>query len=79
MTAKKRWTIVASGDHALSEVAAHVREAGFTVEQVLSEIGCITGAANDEVASKLRSLPGVAAVEPELGIDVGPPGASTTW
>jgi hypothetical protein len=80
MAASKRWTIVASGgDQPLSELAQRLGKAGFVVDQVLTEIGCITGAGNDEVAEQLRALPGVAAVEPELGIDIGPPDAAVTW
>jgi hypothetical protein len=79
MAAKKRWTVTASGDRPLTDVAQNLSEKGFVIDQVLDVIGCITGAANDDVAARLRTIPGVAAVEPELGIDIGPPDAPITW
>ncbi|WP_165963524.1 hypothetical protein [Hymenobacter radiodurans] len=79
MAAKKRWTVTMSGEKPLSEVTKHLRETGFDVDQVLDVIGCVTGTANDDVAARLRKLPGVAAVEAEPGIDIGPPDAPITW
>jgi hypothetical protein len=76
----KAWVVTASGEKPLPDVEATVRDAGFTVERVLGEIECITGTASDEVAERLRRLPGVSDVSPAPPpMDVGPPGSSTTW
>ena len=79
MDTRKRWTVTTTGDSPLREVAQHLRSAGFLIDQLLTEIGCITGTASDEVAARARQMPGVADVSPEAGVDIGPPGGTTTW
>ena len=54
-------------------------DSGFEVEQVLDEIGIITGAASDDVVKRLRSVPGVADISPEPSVDIGPPDSPVTW
>ncbi|HYN81249.1 MAG TPA: hypothetical protein VES88_07090 [Gemmatimonadaceae bacterium] len=75
MADKKRWVVTASDDGSLSAIKKRLTESGFAVDQVLDEIGCITGVASDDVADKLRSVPGVADVSPEPSVDIGPPNA----
>jgi hypothetical protein len=79
MAESRRWIVTTSGDRPLSEVKKELTQIGFTVERVLDEIGCITGTASDNVAKKLRALPGVADVSPDEPIDIGPPDAPVTW
>lgn len=79
MVNQKRWTVTSSGDRPLDEVVKKLNETGFTVDQVLGEIGCIAGTAAENVITKLRSIPGVADVSPELSIDIGPPNSPSTW
>jgi hypothetical protein len=79
MAKSKKWIVTASGDRSLSEVKKQLTEKGFTVEQVLDQIGCITGSASDDVAERLRTIPGVADVSPDTPIDIGPPDAPVTW
>jgi len=79
MAKKKRWIVTTSGDRSLSEIKKKVTESGFAVEDVLDEIGCIIGSASDDVAERLRSIPGVADVSPETPVDIGPPDAPVTW
>ena len=79
MAKKKRWIVTTSGNRTLSDVKKNLSEAGFTVDQVLDEIGCITGSASDTVAKKLQVIPGVADVSAETSIDIGPPDAPVTW
>ena len=80
MSESKRWVVTTSGEQSLNEVKKKVKKAGFTVEQVLDEIGCITGSASDDVAQHLRALPGVADVSPEAPpVNIGPPDAPVTW
>jgi hypothetical protein len=80
MAETKRWVVTTEGNRSLSDVKNDLTTSGFHVEDVLSEIGCITGAATDTVAEKARKIPGVADVSPEgPPISIGPPDAPITW
>lgn len=79
MPKTKSWVVTTSGDRAVKDIAKDLRAAGFSVDHVLDEIGAITGAADDRVVEKVRSIKGVTDVSPEGEIDIGPPGAPTTW
>ena len=79
MPQSKRWVVSASGDRPLDEVKKELTDAGFQVDQVLSEIGSIIGSASSSVASKARSIRGVADVSPDHPVDIGPPDAEVTW
>jgi hypothetical protein len=80
MSKSKRWVVTTSGDRSLNEVKKNLKKAGFTIDQVLEEIGCITGAASDDVVRGLRAVPGVATVSAEAPpINIGPPDAPVTW
>ena len=78
MAKQKRWVVTTSGDRSLSDVRKNLVESGFSVDQVLGEIGLITGVAEDDVADRVRKLPGVVDVSPELTADIGPPDASVS-
>jgi hypothetical protein len=79
MAEGKRWIVTASGDRPLKDVKKELAAEGFAVEDVLDEIGCITGQASEAVAEKLRSVPGVADVSAEPPpINIGPPDASVS-
>ena len=75
MAEQKRWVVTPSGDRSLSDVRKDLVESGFSVDQVLGAIGLITGIADDDVADKVRELPGVADISPEIPTDVGRPDA----
>ncbi len=79
MSKTKKWVVTLSNTHPLSEIVEKVKESGFKVEHVLSEIGCITGGASEEAATKVRNVKGVADVAEEVNVDVGPPDNPTTW
>ncbi len=79
MAQSKTWVVTTSGDRPLNEVKSRLTKAGFSVDQVLDEIGSITGTVNDEDIEKLRSIPGVADVSPNQPVDIGPPDAPVTW
>ena len=78
MAKQKRWVVTTSGNQPLSDVRKNLIESGFTVDQVLGEIGLITGAAEDDVADRVRNIPGVVDISPEARIDIGPPDAPIT-
>jgi hypothetical protein len=79
MPETKGWIVTMSHERPIKEVAKDLSDAGFAVHDVLEEIGSIIGAAADDVASKLRSIPGVLDVSPDRPIDIGPPGSPDTW
>jgi hypothetical protein len=74
----KRWTVTTSGK-SLKEVADKVRATGFAVDQVLAEVGVITGTGDAKAAERIRSIPGVTDVSEEIQFDIGPPGNTETW
>lgn len=79
MSKRKGWIVTMSGERPAKDVAKDLKAKGFVVEQVLDEIGSITGTADDAVAAKARSVRGVSDVSPDTTIDIGPPDAPTTW
>jgi hypothetical protein len=79
MSQKEKWIITTSGDRSLDEIKKDLIDSGFDVDQVLDQIGCITGEASDAIAHQLRNIPGVVDVSPDEPIDIGPPDADVTW
>ncbi|MEJ7736680.1 MAG: hypothetical protein WKF97_04565 [Chitinophagaceae bacterium] len=79
MDTSKKWIITTSGDSSVSDVEKSLTATGFNVEQVLDQIGCITGSATDDVAERLRTIPGIADVSPDTSIDIGRPDDPITW
>jgi hypothetical protein len=78
MSTKKRDLVVTtSGDRPLQDVAKDLKKSGFKVDQVLHEIGLITGEGGEDVAVKLRKVKGVTDVSADVGADVGPPDSGT--
>jgi hypothetical protein len=75
MAKDKRWIVTTSGNRSLSDVKKKLAESGFAVDQVLDEIGVITGTASDDDIERLRSVSGVADVSPDEQVDIGPPDA----
>jgi hypothetical protein len=75
----KTWIVTTSSERPIGDVARDLARAGFTRTKVLGEIGSIVGSARDEAIVRARGIRGVAAVEPETPIDIGPPGSPTTW
>jgi len=78
MANEKRWVVTTSGNQSLSDIQKTLVDSGFKVDQVLTEIGLITGVAEDEVVNKVRQMAGVADVSPEQAVDVGPPDSPVT-
>jgi hypothetical protein len=69
----ERITVTVSGDP--DAVAEQLRAAGVNVEQVLSEIGIITGSVAAGQQASLADLPGVVSVEAEHSFQLPPPEA----
>lgn len=79
MAKTKDWVVTTSGERSLHDVATELRESGFKIDQILDEIGAITGTGGDDVARKLRKVKGVSDVSANAGADIGPPGSDDTW
>lgn len=79
MSNSKKWIVTANDKNVLGDVKKKLTENGFVVDQVLEEVCCITGSANEDIIGRLRTIPGVADVSPEGEINIGPPDAPTTW
>jgi hypothetical protein len=79
MAERTRWIVTTSGDRPLPDIQKDMKNTGFAVDQVFDEIGCISGACDDNVAAKVRKIRGVADVSPEGQVDIGPPNAPVTW
>ncbi|MBD0370925.1 MAG: hypothetical protein ICV60_08830 [Pyrinomonadaceae bacterium] len=75
MAAKKKLIVTTSGDRPLEDIKKELTEKGFTVGQVLKEIGIITGTGTDAAVKKLRTIKGVTDVSVDQPVDIGPPDA----
>lgn len=79
MAEQKRWVVTLSKERPLSDIRQTLAKAGFAVDQVLEEIGVVTGSSDDAAVERIRALRGVADVSKDAPIDIGPPGSPTTW
>ena len=66
----ERITVTVTGD--ADAVAEQLRAAGVNVEQVLGEIGVITGSVPAGRRAALADVPGVLSVEAEQGFQLPP-------
>lgn len=66
MPESKRWVVTISGDRLISDVAKNLTEAGFAVDEVHEFIGSISGSADAAIVKRLRAIPGVADISPEV-------------
>ncbi|WP_261377958.1 hypothetical protein [Vreelandella titanicae] len=73
------WLITISSDQPINEMATRLSAEGLTIQEVLEEIGCITGSADDATAERLKKIKGVVDIAPDMQIDMGPPGSEETW
>lgn len=73
------WIITISDDQSINDIATRLSAEGLTIREVLEEIGCITGSADDVTAERLKRVKGVVDIDPDRQIDVGPPDSEETW
>lgn len=72
------WVITISSDQSINEMATRLSAEGLTIKDILEEIGCITGSADDATVERLKHMQGVVGIAPDIQIDLGPPGADET-
>lgn len=73
MSSDTTWIVTTSGERSLKEVAADLRAEGLEDAHVLEAIGSITGHGAANLGARLRAVKGVAAVEKDAPVDIGPP------
>ena len=69
----RRWIVTLAEGAGAAKVRSRLLDAGFEVDQVLAEIGVVTGRCDDDVAARLRTLDEVEDVSPEGEIGIAPP------
>lgn len=74
-----QWVVTTTGDRPVSAVVSDIASSGFSIDEVLEEIGVITGHGSGSAVNAVRRLPGVADVSPDQPVDLGPPDSPTTW
>ena len=62
--------VTVSGD--TEQIAEELRAAGMSVEQVLVEVGIVTGSVDAARRASLAAIPGVLAVETERNLRIPP-------
>ena len=74
---KQKVTVTLDDDHLThpNRVVTRLRAAGMTVEQVLDNIGIITGTVASERKAALHKVRGVATVESDHSFELAPPDA----
>lgn len=78
MARSKRWIVTLAEGAEVGDVSPRLSAAGFEIDEVLQEIGVVTGRGEDSVARELRRLSGVEDVSEEGEIGVAPPD-SDVW
>ncbi|MDQ7727608.1 hypothetical protein [Halomonas sp. SpR8] len=73
------WIVTISDDRPINDVATRLSAEGLAIKEILEEISCITGSADDDTAERLKHIEGVLDIAPDMQVDVGPPGADETW
>jgi len=79
MAKVRQWIITVSHDQSIHNIASGLAAKGLTIKDVLEEIGCITGSAEDSAVNRLKKVKGVVDIAPDMQIDLGPPDAEDTW
>ncbi|RUR36507.1 hypothetical protein [Vreelandella populi] len=73
------WIITISSDQSITDIAARLKAEGLTIRDLLEDIGCITGAADNATAERLKYIEGVVDIAPDMPFGIGQPGSNETW
>ncbi|PRY65822.1 hypothetical protein B0H98_102354 [Vreelandella songnenensis] len=73
------WIITISSDRSITDIAARLKAEGLTICDLLEDIGCITGEADNATAERLKHIDGVVDIAPDMPIDLGPPDSNQAW
>jgi hypothetical protein len=69
------WIVTLDSDAAVEPIRRAIERAGLTIQQFLQPTSIFIVSGTEARAEKARRIHGVAAVEPDLKFDVGPPDA----
>ncbi|MGO8983609.1 MAG: hypothetical protein ACLPHI_02645 [Terriglobales bacterium] len=72
------WIVTADSSVGIDTLAKKLGEMGLTIVQVLDVVGAVEVRGSESLAREAGRLPGVANVEKDLIVDVGPPDAQTS-
>ena len=64
------WIVTVSDERPIKKVVADLKAAGFAVEQVLEEIGIVSGSAAPDKVEQLRKIQGVMDVSPDHPVKI---------
>lgn len=78
MSKTQRWLITCCDPDAAANVTPQLEAEGAQVESQMQAIGVLVVLGDGRQAARWRRLPGVAAVEPDTDVDIGPPDQSPT-
>jgi hypothetical protein len=67
---KELWIVTVSDERPIKKVAADLRAAGFDVDQILEEVGTVTGSAAPDKVAQLRKIQGVMDVSPDYPVKI---------
>lgn len=72
-TAETEWVVTLAPETSVRAAKTALTKAGLRIDQVLSEIGVVTGRGTAALGQSLRGIPGVVDVAEQPAIDIGPP------
>lgn len=78
MAKPSTWVVTGDGSRSVASLATALQGAGAAVSQRLDALGIVIVAGSKTQAAAWRKLPGVAAVEADAGVDIGPPDAGVS-
>ena len=78
-TRKRRLIVTLSKERPVAEVETDLASIGFEVDESLGEIGVIVGRGAEADLQRIRAMRGVADVESESAVDIGPPESDESW
>ncbi|MES2714625.1 MAG: hypothetical protein V4795_02595 [Pseudomonadota bacterium] len=74
MAKPSTWIVTGDGSLPAKALAQALQAAGATLQSTMAELGMVVVQGSAAQAKAWRRLPGVAAVEADAAVDLGPPG-----
>ncbi len=69
---KNIWIVTISSDPSLESIKKELKRLGVVILQVFDQIGSLEVRCSEELASKVRKVPGIADVSRSISFDIGP-------
>lgn len=74
-----KWLVTVDLDKSIQEIRGQLESEGFVVDNLLADVGCITGQANQETVNRSRQIAGILDISPDVPIQLPPPDEQETW